>query len=68
MRPVRADSKMPKGEMSFIKASIRGGFAELYPMSVVMSGKKDLVELTFQQYSCLCLYPIPFHQIDASNA
>ena len=29
IKPVRADSKMPKGEMSFMKASIRGGFAEL---------------------------------------
>ena len=29
MRPVRADSKMPKGAMSFMKESIRAGFAEL---------------------------------------
>jgi hypothetical protein len=27
--PVRADSRIPKGAMSFIKASIREGFAEL---------------------------------------
>lgn len=29
MRPVRADSRIPKGEMSFMKESIRTGFAEL---------------------------------------
>lgn len=30
MRPVRADSRIPKGDISFMKAFIRGGFAELY--------------------------------------
>lgn len=40
IRPVRADSKMPKGEMSFIKASIRGGFAELHRFTLsIIRGK-----------------------------
>lgn len=29
MRPVRVDSRIPKGEMSFMKESIRLGLAEL---------------------------------------
>ena len=29
IRPVRADSRMPKGETSFMNESIRVGFAEL---------------------------------------
>ena len=29
MRPVRVDSRMPKGVMSFMKESIRVGLAEL---------------------------------------
>ena len=29
MRPVRVDSRIPKGEMSFMKESIREGFADL---------------------------------------
>lgn len=36
MRPVRADSRMPKGEMSFMNESIRLGFAELYILLVVV--------------------------------
>lgn len=34
MSPVRPDSKIPNGAMSFMKASIRGGFAELWMLSV----------------------------------
>ena len=67
IRPVRADSKMPKGDMSFRKASIRGGFAELHPMLAAIRAKRR-VDLTFQQCSYWCLYPTPFRQIDASNA
>jgi hypothetical protein len=33
IRPVRADSRMPKGEISFMKALIREGFAELEELS-----------------------------------
>ncbi len=40
IRPVRADSKMPKGDMSFMKASIRGGFAELHPMLAAIRAKR----------------------------
>lgn len=29
MRPVRVDSRMPKGEISFMNESMRVGFAEL---------------------------------------
>ena len=57
MRPVRADSRMPKGEMSFMKESIRVGFADLcFGLVVVLCwarmGEDRVAELTPQQYSC----------------
>jgi hypothetical protein len=36
INPVRADSKTPKGETSFMKESIRVGFAELRIVSKVV--------------------------------
>jgi hypothetical protein len=36
MRPVRADSRIPNGAMSFMKESIRVGFAELVIRQVQM--------------------------------
>jgi hypothetical protein len=57
MRPVRADSSMPKGAISFMNESIRVGFAELFvpPVSpnpllshTFRTGDR---ELTPQQYS-----------------
>lgn len=34
IRPVRVDSRTPKGPMSFMKESIREGLAELYHISL----------------------------------
>ena len=67
MSPVRADSRMPKGAMSFMKESIRVGFAELCILSVPTYHELEVRKgrLTPQQYSYSCLYPGPFHQTDA---
>lgn len=40
IRPVRADSRIPKGAISFMKESIREGFAELLALLVVSCVKK----------------------------
>jgi hypothetical protein len=53
MRPVRADSRIPKGAMSFMKESIRVGFAELGVVSLSLASGIWL-ELTPQQCSYLC--------------
>ena len=52
MRPVLADSRMPNGEMSFMKESIRDGLAELNLIKTRYH--QDKVRLTLQQYNCSC--------------
>lgn len=40
IKPVRADSRIPKGEMSFRKESIRDGFADLGCVSQYLVASK----------------------------
>ena len=70
MRPVRAHSRMPKGAMSFKKASILAGFADLlntYQNALVQPSTSILI-LTLPQCNFSYLYPTPSRQIDVSNA
>lgn len=55
MRPVRADSRMPKGAMSLRNESILDGFAELYKKSISMSqslARGMTSSLTLRRCSC----------------
>lgn len=51
--PVRADSRIPNGEISFMKESILVGFAELGKRSITEQSMFRKWRLTSQQYSCL---------------
>jgi hypothetical protein len=51
MSPVRADSRMPKGAMSFMNESIRVGFAELYfRQSIPQYNGLETYTSTIQQF------------------
>ena len=54
MRPVRADSKIPNGAISFRNESILEGFAELAKVSKEQDALIKLAELTSPQCNCLC--------------
>lgn len=52
MRPVRADSRMPNGAMSFMKESILVGFADLYFRSKLISSVFPSIALTRYMETC----------------
>lgn len=56
IRPVLADSRIPKGAISFRNESIRVGFAELhYGVSMISTiNQCKEMSLTPQRYSCCC--------------